>query len=131
MWKEYVGNSNGIAIISNVQRLIDEFNKSEYNIYMPKILYFDPFIDPLGIFNTIRFFCRKIDEFRYEGEIRAIIQFNLGDQVPDHLLVPVDLKYLIDKIIIKSTSSPAFESELNERLYLIGLEKKRSKSIIS
>jgi len=111
MWKIYLKSNEGIAVRSNFERLRNSLKDKRNDIYIGKVKYIDYKKEavpegPLGCF------VRKRKSFKYEAELRAVIQrlppkglssrskrpFNNG------LYVPVDLDTLISRIYIAPTS---------------------------
>jgi len=130
LWDNFVKHGNGIAIKTTVKQLKLELEKSPFNIYVTKIHYFDPISEPLGIINTIRMFCRKMKDFRIENEIRAIIQLNKHDNIPENIEVSLNLTKLIDEIILGPKVSTVFTKKTEKFLQQLNLIDKLKESKI-
>lgn len=112
LWDNYSKDKNSIAIKSTVEKLKQEFNNAKEDIYISKIHYFDPITEPLGLFNGIRMFSRKIKHFIRENEIRAIIQLNEDTELPKHLEIKINLPDLIEEIILCPNASSEYASHI-------------------
>ncbi|MBJ8027749.1 hypothetical protein [Bacillus cereus group sp. N21] len=121
MWDLYLKSDEGIAIQSNVGRLIESFTHSPQKIIMGKVDYKDFNKELLHEEDLIDLFFYKRKSFEHEREIRAIHQLPfvhtddgcIDDEaeptVAYGLGIPCDIRVLIEKVYISPTASSWFE----------------------
>ena len=122
MWKLYAGQSKGIAICSNPDRMRRAFQpfrlRPEYGVedlWGSPVQYVDlTQIRMRGANMLDRFFCKHA-AFEWEREFRLAISLRMAEEfavpVPQHgIEVEVDLDILIDKIVV-GPEAPADERE--------------------
>jgi hypothetical protein len=125
MWKIYGGEQqNAIAIQSTVGRLKKSFHINNERIWIGEVEYID-FRDwePENRFfnsdipNTLKTFFLKWNYFKYENEIRAVINKAYCKHQSDKgLLVKVDLSELIEQIYISAVADQKIEEQTNNIL---------------
>jgi hypothetical protein len=123
MWKGYGAGSHGVAISSNVSRLEDlipEHYDSKYqatNIYIGKVKYVDLTSEVIQIPNTNNVYgpliCKSIVH-EHERELRAIFWYpqaaTAGRLIESGHFVPVDLKKLIERVIVSPLAEDWFRT---------------------
>jgi hypothetical protein len=110
MWKIYVNGNGGVAIASTVARLKQSFRNSPEDISLGKITYA---VGTHGdhVDHPVRRYMRKKPAFSHEQEARLIF----FDQNKSHLgrpgvLIPVDVKVLIEQVVISPKAEAWFLS---------------------
>ncbi|MEM5669932.1 hypothetical protein AAHB59_18150 [Bacillus cereus] len=121
MWDLYLKSGEGIAIQSNVGRLIESFAHSPQKILIGKVEYKDFNKDFVSGEEPVDLFIYKRKSFEHEREIRAIHQypFVLSDEgwIDDKAEPPIeygvgiqcDIRVLIEKVYISPTAPGWFE----------------------
>jgi hypothetical protein len=119
MWKLYVTHNEGIAVQTTFERLTASFEGDEneiFKVYVGKVRYLDY---DHGVFRDgnsfVPFFHKRLS-FEHEHELRAIIQpifpgsgpLTAAEPFADGLLIPVNLKQLIESIYVAPTSERWF-----------------------
>jgi len=109
MWKCYAEHEDGIAIQSTVGKLKEAVKDFSEEIYISRISYIDyetSIISEGDLFSN--FLCKR-KSFEHERELRAVLaNFKLVESdtiLPGGVAVPVDVKTLIEKILISPTAS--------------------------
>lgn len=127
MWKGYVRNPPGIAIKSSVRRLKEICDKTYSdglidNIDISEVSYFDhaggEFINYFGIPTA---FFKKDKHFELDNEIRIIHCPNVSEPTPTHVLLPVDLKDLIEDVVFQPRVKESTVKSVREALSRAGL----------
>lgn len=119
MWKLYLKSDEGIAIQSTFKRLRESFNNYLEDVYVGEVKYIDYETELMPEGNTFYLFLHKRKSFKYEHELRAIIQkiptkdgrelINLG------AYISVDVNTLIERIFASPTA-PKWFNELVESI---------------
>ncbi|PGE08333.1 hypothetical protein COM64_31205 [Bacillus toyonensis] len=126
MWDLYLKSHEGIAIQSNVGRLIDSFEQAEEAIYVSKVNYIDFKTEWMPEDNAVLPYIHKRKSFEHECELRAIHQLPLpiiegrmdyNGKSPVEFGKPIkcDVKTLIENIYI-APSAPKWFEELVESM---------------
>ena len=123
MWKIYGGEQqDAIAIQSTIGRLKKSLNANNERIWIGEVEYID-FRDwePKNRFfnsdtpNTLKTFFLKWHYFKYENEIRAVInKAYKNHRAEKGILVKVDISKLIEKIYISATADKKKEKEISD-----------------
>jgi hypothetical protein len=123
MWKIYGGEQqDAIAIQSTIGRLKKSLNANNERIWIGEVEYID-FRDwePKNRFfnsdtpNTLKTFFLKWHYFKYENEIRAVInKAYKNHRAEKGILVKVDISELIEKIYISATADKKKEKEISD-----------------
>jgi hypothetical protein len=129
MWKIYGGEQqDSIAIQSTIGRLKQSFNANTERIWIGEVEYID-FRDwePKNRFfnsdtpNTLKTFFLKWHHFKYENEIRAVINKAYNNHRSEKgILVKVDISELIERIYISATADKKKEKEISDVLMECG-----------
>jgi len=132
MWKIYCGDRpRSIAIQSTIGRLKRSFNANDERIWIGDVEYIDfREWEPDNRFfnvntpNTLKAFFLKWHYFKYENEIRAVINKAYNKHRADKgILVKIDLTELINSIYVSPVSShedeQAIKAILDEHGYSI------------
>ncbi len=125
MWKIYGGEQqDAIAIQSTIGRLKNSFNANKEQIWIGEVEYID-FRDwepenrvfNFDIPNTLKTFFLKWHYFKYENEIRAVINKAYDEHREEKgMLVKVDISELIEKICISATADEKIEKGIRVAL---------------
>lgn len=125
MWKIYGGeDQDAIAIQSTIGRLKNSFNVNNERIWIWEVEYVD-FRDwePENRFfnsdmpNTLKTFFLKWHYFKYENEIRAVINKAYNKHKAEKgIPVKVDITELIEQIYISATADKKIEKEISDML---------------
>lgn len=99
MWKMYAKEKLGIAIKTNNDRLKKSFNKTEENIYIGEVTYYDNSKPRYKLGNTFYSFLVKHNYYEFESEVRCITELGKDDK-DVFKNIDVDLNILIDEIYI-------------------------------
>ncbi|WP_394697823.1 hypothetical protein [uncultured Methanomethylovorans sp.] len=136
MWEAYGKDSEGIAIKSSVTRLRNCLEDPKNEQYIGKVTYDSSDLQPET--NTLIPYFRKIEQFKDENEIRAIVQImntnfslhSLSQQEENGIEIKVNLTELIESIYTSPRSSPDFIIKVKEIVSKHNLEKNVNKSEI-
>lgn len=109
MWKMYAKEKLGIAIKTKFDNLKNCFNKSNENIYIGEVFYYDDSNPYYEIGNTFFTFLTKHNYYQFESEVRCITE--ITDQNSTFKNIDVDLNTLIQEVYI---SPFAYETGLVE-----------------
>ena len=125
MWKIYGGKrGDAVAIQSTIGRLKKSLNANGERIWIGEVEYIDfrdwepknrsfNFNEP----NTLKTFFLKWNYFKYENEIRAIINKAYSEHKSNKgLLIKVDIPELFEKVYVSSTANPKLEKKLSNFL---------------
>jgi hypothetical protein len=112
MWKIYGKGTYGLAIQTNYQRLREAFQKTNKEIYIGKVRYYEDGCDLMPFDNELMPFLHKRNIYNYENEVRCCYvldkkenNFNWDEQdTYDGVFVNVDLDTLIERIYISPYS---------------------------
>lgn len=121
MWDLYLKSNEGIAIQSNIGRLIESFARCPEKIRFGEVKYLDFNEDVILTNNPMNLFVYKRKSFEHEREIRAIHKLpfiEVEDGVVDEgaespikngLGIACDISVLIEKVYIAPTAPSWFE----------------------
>ncbi|MCU5622620.1 hypothetical protein OCA99_23675 [Bacillus cereus] len=121
MWELYLKSNEGIAIQSNIGRLIESFSHCPQKIFIGEVNYIDFNKELLQASDLLELFMHKRKSFEHEHEIRAIHQlpFVMSDtgcidakaepSVEYGIGIPCDIRTLIEKVYISPTAPKWFE----------------------
>lgn len=98
MWKMYAKEKLGIAIKTDFEGLRNCFHKSDVDIFISQVEYYDGDISTYQINNTIYHFLIKHHYYKAESEVRCITRVN--DALSFSNRISVDLSYLIKEVFI-------------------------------
>lgn len=139
-WKIYSNYSEGIAIQSTIGNLKKSFGSYEGSVEISNVLYINYNIDTINTTIPEQFF-RKREEYKYEGEIRAIVS-NIPDftnlkgfydkdfTLPKGVSVSVDINTLIENIYISPSFDDWKKDVLEQILEKYNINKKPIKSCL-
>lgn len=111
MWDKY-GMGNSTCIVTDYKKLYAELDIASQEMQIAKVEYFDGVSDSIGIYNFVRFFCRKLKDYRNESESRIIIQVRPEKAVVPFIRVKVDINQCIDRIVLGSHCTDDFKGEV-------------------
>lgn len=126
MWKGYVRNPPGVAIRSSARRLKEICDKavSHWPIDISLVRYFDHAGgENINYFGTPTTFLYKDKHFRLDNEIRIIHRSNVSGPTPTFVLLPVDLKELIEYVVFQPKAKESTAKSVREALIKVGLEE--------
>ena len=126
MWKGYVRNPPGVAIKSSVRRLkeICDNAVSHWPIDISLVSYFDHAGgENINYFGTPTTFLYKDLHFRLDKEIRIIHYPNISEPTPNHILLPVNLRELIECVVFQPKVIENSVKSAREALNKAGLEE--------
>ncbi|MFD0796208.1 hypothetical protein ACFQZJ_01950 [Maribacter chungangensis] len=112
MWKMYAKDKMGIAIKTDFVSLISCFNKTERDIYIGEVSYFDEENFRYPTNNLYYPFLVKLNYYSSEKELRCITSCR-HDEEHESKLVEVDLNELVKNIYISPNSKPEFKKMLS------------------
>lgn len=133
MWGLYLKDNEGVAILSNPQRLKECFHLTELGVRTGKVryldyqsdIYFDGNEFPVEAYNVSIPFIHKRKHFEHEKEYRAIITLD-PQGGPTHdwnkeefekgKMIPVDVKKLIAKVIVHPQAEEKFIEKVRETI---------------
>jgi hypothetical protein len=107
MWGLYLKSEEGVAVLSNFERLSGCFRKYEENdVYIGKVVYLDYQRQKMPEDNLFEPFVHKRKSFEYENEVRAVIRQPAlsGEKNPPGILAPIDICELIEEIYVAPTA---------------------------
>ena len=116
MWKIYSGQGKGIAIGTNVKRLVHAITSPEIKINVGPVRYIDYETGEVSPdFNDLTLFITKRREFSYEKEFRIVVQdspqfedVSLPEEAfKTEWMLPVNLDHLLQEVYL-SPNSPAW-----------------------
>lgn len=136
MWKLYLNMGEGIAIQSNVGRLISSLKKyTQDKIHMYRVEYVDYETFKIPEDSLSPYFYKRIS-FKHENEFRAVIQKDRegqikADKIPfiNGIYIPVDLEKLIERVYVSPTC-PDWQKEATQSImdiYELNRRVRRSK----
>ncbi|PEC54168.1 hypothetical protein COK56_01520 [Bacillus cereus] len=143
MWDLYLKSNEGIAIQSNVGRLIESFESCPEEIRFGEVKYRDFNIEPVRMNAPMDMFIYKRKSFEHEREIRAIhkLPFKLAKEgwVDDEAESPVkhglgiscDIRVLIERVYISPTAPIWFEELVRSMCDKFNLNRRVFKSELS
>ena len=107
MWKMYAKNKMGIAIKTDLESLKKAFNKTDRDVYIGEVNYFNKNKFDYPTYNLYYPFLVKLDYYEFEKEIRCITSCR-NDEDRENKLVAIDLNELLKTILISPNSKPEF-----------------------
>lgn len=149
MWKLYCGQGEGIAICTSLKRLKRALKKAPHEIHAGIVNYIDydndHFKSEGGYSNTLSTIVHKRKSFEHEREMRLVIwgiteferefkdditkQNELGllvqhdEDVPTAFIVPVDVKLMIQRVMVSPTAPDWFMEVVGASLKKFGFPK--------
>lgn len=113
MWKLYLPEGGGVAIKTTISCLKESISDTEREFCLNPISYVDFEKDYASEWNAFAPFFIKRDLFKYEAEFRILTDtladigmVQSGQKVPEAgLLISVDIKRLLKKIVISPSAS--------------------------
>jgi hypothetical protein len=120
MWKLYDGSGNGLAVVTNFERLCSSLTHSK-PIYVGCVEYIDYQSDETWLGNLFDPFMRKTMALRHESEVRAVVRdhhegfsdfmsslmLKRDRQLPDPppgISIECNLDELIDHVVVSPTA---------------------------
>lgn len=106
MWSLYAKNSEGIAIESSYNYLINAFNSAQELVRIGKVIYKDYRREAIPLGNTYWPFLHKRMSFDHEKELRVIFDTVFEKDPLDEkgIYIPVNLEKLIRRIFVSPTA---------------------------
>lgn len=124
-WEDYGKSTDAVLVRSSMKKLKVETNKSEFNVQIAGVIYYDPVHDLVGIFNTTKMLSRKPNDFEWEKEVRVIIsRFLERETHSDFKQIQIDVATLIDEVIVSPFSNCNYFEEVQAFFSQIGLDKR-------
>jgi len=138
MWKLYLSSAEGIAIQTTFERLRESFSKTDRDIFIGKVDYYDPMLEMWPEGNILRQYLYKRKSFEHEREVRAIFQdqpelgFERAEPAAEYgLNITVDIDTLIERVYLAPTS-PAWIARVTQAvLDKFGLNRTTVQSSLS
>lgn len=123
MWKLY-GGDNGVAIVTNVERLKMSLKNEKRKIYISDVKYIDYENEFMPESNTFYLGIHKRKSFEHEKEVRCIYSKNAEEMCKEEtgILVSVDLKNLIEKVYISPYAPEYMKKDVEKILANVNLE---------
>jgi len=127
-WSEYTTPTESVSIRSTIGRLKNCFHKKdEPVVWIGKVLYgeeenrLNQSVSKSGVNPFLYPFFKKEETFRWENEIRAIVNLSQKKQTklghsPNGCYIKADLKVLIEDVWINPKSSTNFRSQVKTML---------------
>ncbi|MCY4285412.1 MAG: DUF2971 domain-containing protein [Thiotrichales bacterium] len=109
MWRIYARKHDGIAIRTPFQNFRKALIGKEI-VYVSKIQYINYRADTIPSGNAIFPFIYKRISFQHEQEVRALIlqAVDEGELIPEGICYKIDLKQLIEEIVVAPFAEPWF-----------------------
>ena len=126
MWKGYIGNSQGVAIKSSIKSMVQLCDNAvgRWPLDISTVDYFDHANgEPINYFGTPQQFLYKDHHFRLDNELRIIYHPNITTPSPDHFFLSVDLKILIEEVVLQPQSTKNNLKLVRKALDDVGLTK--------
>jgi hypothetical protein len=126
MWKAYVHNPSGVAVKSTVKRLINVCDKAvNYSpLDISMVTYFDHAGgEHINQFGTPTTFLYKDIHFKLDNELRIIYSQDYSEPTPDHVFLTIDLKDLIEEVVLQPGTIESGLKSVREALNKVGLGK--------
>jgi len=98
MWAIYAPRKFGIAIQSTYKRLHDSLN-TNHEVCIGVVKYQKPTKE--NRLNPYEHFLHKREPYRFESELRVLININNKERCPPHLDISVNLDELLENVYIK------------------------------
>ena len=123
MWKLYLSSNEGIAIQTNVSKLIESLKQEVKHIYIGKVNYIDYNSEYLPEDNLLNLLLYKRKSFEHERELRCIYTALFDDDrdIPG-VDISIDLTELIEKIYISPTAPAYFKKIVEDVIEKYGYE---------
>lgn len=145
MWRIFLGSKNGVAIKTSIVNIKKAIENSEDEVYISKVFYrdfenmsfFDIAFEEQNVFpnshgGSINQFIYKRKSFEHENELRLIYidlpiphvsktTLELKKPILEFKKINVDLKYLIQEIIISPFADVGFKDLVAELIKDVGL----------
>lgn len=112
MWKMYAKDKMGVAIKTDLNSLKAAFEKTNVDIFIGEVNYFNPDQFDYQLSNLFKPFLDKLQYYEFEKEIRCITACAEGEDKTSKL-INVDLNKLIKSIVISPSSKPEFIRLMN------------------
>jgi hypothetical protein len=117
MWTAYVEkDKEGVAIRSTVGKLQDACRKTDVehvtHIKLARVAYVDH-PQHIGDGSELDRYCVKDELFRGENEFRIIYDYSAGGDSPKGLNVEIDLKAIVDQVVLQPKASSELESKVH------------------
>lgn len=134
MWKLYAGEHKGIAICTTPERMRAAFKpfrlKPEYGIedlWAGPVEYVDLTQVRMRRAGTLHRFFFKHRAFEWEREFRLAISVRMAEEFgvqvpPDGIFVDVDLKILVERIVLGSTTTTEERATVTQCVRRVGLD---------
>jgi hypothetical protein len=128
LWKIYLsGSKSGIAIKTNVKKLIDSFTNptytDDYDIYLEKVVYEDFIGEPVDLLGALT---TKRKCYKYETELRLILRKETtNDKLTGKTMTRLGItshinpEILIDQIYLSPFAGKSFNKIIKQTLELI------------
>lgn len=105
MWRLYLKSDEGVAVQSTLARMIQAFTVAPRSVFMGQMAYIDYDVDSMPTGNGFFLALHKRRSFEHERELRAIVTpHELEDRIG--IIVPVDLRSLIERVFVAPNSHP-------------------------
>ncbi|ANC19614.1 hypothetical protein WR52_12845 [Bacillus cereus] len=104
MWNLYLKSDEGIAIQSNVERLIKSFGKSQEKVHIGKVEYIDYKLDIIPEGRIYLPFMHKRKSFEHEHELRVLHLLDKENGLEYGMPIKCDISELIEKIYVAPTA---------------------------
>lgn len=123
MWKLYLSSNEGIAIQTNINKLISSLRSEDKRIYIGEVNYIDYENQYLPEDNLLNLLLYKRKSFDYERELRCIYTDFLEkkDDVPGKD-IKIDLNELIEKVYIAPYAPKYFKTVIEDVIYKYGYD---------
>jgi hypothetical protein len=115
MWKIYAKNKFGIAIKTSFEGLTQSFKNYNPRVYIGEVIY-DNKPTPYILSNFYNLYIIKKEFYSDEEEIRCVTSVANDNNINGHLLVDVDLNWLIEEVYITKF---AYENGLKDLLEMV------------
>jgi hypothetical protein len=124
MWNLYLSSSEGVAIQSTVQRLMDTFRNADRQIHIGKVKYMD-FEKSKPLFDRpLTFGLNKRMSFVHEQELRAVyLHTSETNVVAPGYDIPIDPEILIENVYVAPTSPSWIKPLIKSVLEKYGLKR--------
>ncbi len=124
LWKRYIEDEEGLAIRSTVRRLQDACRKLDVEhrtrVTLTRVDYVDH-PKHIGDGRDLDRYRVKDRMFRWENEFRIIYDDRSRLVSPKGLVVEIDLKTIVDQVVLQPSASQKLESEVRSLLQTLCL----------
>lgn len=129
MWQAYTGMHAGIAILTDVSKLIRSVSLDDRIIRISKTKYIDRRSDAIDLGNMFNLALTKGSYYSYENELRMFHWFlegkgpeQQGEEMPEFgMNIRVDLDVLIEKIVVSPLAPQWFFDAVKSLCYAYNL----------